>query len=140
MNTDNNLMTTLKALMLIGSLFLILQLPTEAINSDVKVEKKILYATDKEQDKEGIITKTFTISNSGNELVEIVNVNPHCSCTGYKLSKESIGPNEKIELTLSVPYSQLELLKKTHAVITTNGSPKLLLASIYLKEESEEND
>ena len=140
MNTDNNLMTTLKALMLIGNLFLILQLPIEAVNSDVKVEKKILYATDKEQDKDGVITKTFTISNSGKEEVEIVNVNPHCSCTGYKLSKESIAPNEKIELTLSVPYSQLELLKKTHAVITTNGSPKLLLASIYLKKEGEEND
>ena len=135
MNTAINLMNTGKALMLIGNIFLFLLLPIEYPESNVKVEKKVLYASENEKDKDGVITKTFTISNSGSEVIEIVNVNPHCSCTGYKLSKETIGSNEKIELSLSVPYSQLELLKKTHAVITTNGSPKLLLASIYLKEE-----
>jgi sialic acid synthase SpsE len=108
----------------------LIQKPTK-----VQVEDKKLYAADMDADKEGMITKTFVITNYSNEEVKILDVNPHCSCTGYTLVKDLLKPKEKTELKLSVSLSQLKNLKKTYAVIKTDGNPKLLVTTIMFSEK-----
>ncbi len=58
----------------------LIQKPTK-----VQVEDKKLYAADMDADKEGMITKTFVITNYSNEEVKILDVNPQLRHTSINL-------------------------------------------------------
>jgi hypothetical protein len=98
--------------------------------SNLIVSPKVKLVTVTDQNKEGDIIVNFRLENSGSEVIQILSVNPHCSCTDYKLSESVIGAGKIVTLTLTVPWAQLNSLGEVHAVLKTNSKQKFVKVSI----------
>lgn len=100
----------------------------EVSNLIVSPKVKLVTATD--QNKEGNIIVNFNLENSGSEIIQILSVSPHCSCTDYKLSDSEIRQGKSVTLTLAVPWDQLSSLGEVYAVLKTNSKQKFVKVSI----------
>ena len=95
------------------------------INKNVKVNKEMVEA-------DGIVNVVFQLVNTTELPINIIKVNPHCSCTGYELERNIIPVRDTTALKLSVSYDQLKILKGTYATIKIDHKIKYLLARISL--------
>lgn len=98
--------------------------------SNLIVSPKVQLVTAKDQNKEGDIIVNFNFENSGSEVIQILSVSPHCSCTDYKLSESVIRTGRSVILTLTVPWDQLSSLGEVYAVLKTNSKQKFVKLSI----------
>ena len=104
------------------------------------VEKKVFlieptfFANQALASDKGMIDAKFEIVNETLDTVKILDVNPHCSCTGYEISKEVLAPTDTSRLKLSVSYDQLKILKGTYSTIKIDHKIKYLIARIKLEE------
>lgn len=98
--------------------------------SDLVISPKVKVVTATDQNKKGDIIVNFNLENSGSEVIQILSVNPHCSCTDYKLSESVIGVGKIVTLTLTVPWAQLNSLGEVYAVLRTNSKQKFVKVTI----------
>ena len=101
--------------------------------SELVISPKVKVVSANDQNKEGDIIVNFKLQNSGSEEIQILSVNPHCSCTDYKLSESVIGVGKIATLTLTVPWAQLSSLGEVYAVLKTNSKQKFVKVSIKAK-------
>ncbi|MFC5193652.1 DUF1573 domain-containing protein [Algoriphagus aquatilis] len=98
--------------------------------SDLIISPKVKVVTANDQNKVGDIIVNFNLENSGSEVIQILSVNPHCSCTDFKLSESVIGTGKIVTLTLTVPWAQLSSLGEVYAVLKTNSKQKFVKVSV----------
>ena len=49
-----------------------------------------------------LLEAKFEIVNSSNDTLRILNINPDCSCTGYRISKTTLAPHQSDTLILTI--------------------------------------
>lgn len=103
--------------------------------SEVHIYNKVITVTEEHSDEDGMINVKFGLVNSTSKTVNIIKVNPHCSCTGFVLEDDLISPNDTTYLSLEVAFAQLKILKSTYATVKIDHKSKYLLARIRLKED-----
>ncbi|MFT7156059.1 MAG: hypothetical protein ACI8Q1_001063 [Parvicella sp.] len=104
-------------------------------NSNIFIYNETIVVNPEQTDKDNNISVDFGIVNATSEKITIIEVNPHCSCTGYELEEEYILPYDTTFLNLKVSLEQLKMLKKTYATIKIDHEKKYLLARIKLDDE-----
>ena len=110
-------------------LFIVLLVTVEEI-PDIIISPKVKVVTASDQNREGDIVVDFKLENSGSEVIQILSVIPHCSCTDYKLSGSVIEVGKIVTLTLKVPWAQLSSLGDVYAVLKTDSRQKFVKVSI----------
>lgn len=104
-------------------------------NDEIFIFNETIIVNPEQADKEDNISVNFGIVNTTSEKITIIEVNPHCSCTGYNLEEDYISPFDTTFLNLKVSLEQLKMLKKTYATIKIDHKKKYLLARIKLEDE-----